>query len=154
MSSNEKRRRRIASFVTKEAWRIRKSSCDITMQEAFWIAWGRVKCRLKVLKSRITGVSYGFGQDVLRDIKDLQREQIKLAFYPEPQNPYDRNAMAVIAIINGNRTAKIGYVPRHTAYQINESIDRGKRVLAWFDGVVGQHIPNGMLGCRFNYVVV
>lgn len=154
MGSNEKRRRRIASYITNEAWKLRKSSCEITMSDAFMIAWKRYKCQLQVFKSRVAGVSYGFGQEVLNEMKDLHREQVKLAFYQEPQNPYDRNAVAVIAIINECRTAKIGYVPKHTVKQINESIENGRRILAWYDSVSGQHITNGMLGCKFNYVVV
>jgi hypothetical protein len=52
----------------------------------------------------------------------------RLSLVPEPENPYDRNAIAV----RRDNGQQLGYVPAHSASQIAPAMRRGKAWIAFF----------------------
>ena len=62
-----------------------------------------------------------------RRIKDLQDDSFRpgqeLALVPEPENPYDPNA---IAVWNADRTFQAGYIPANEAVRIGKKLADGQ----------------------------
>ena len=77
---------------------------------AFIQAWAIVKAG--GLELAVKGTSFGTRQEALRRLANYAPEQIRAVFVPEPQNPADANAIAVlVGVQNGRGLFKLGYVP-------------------------------------------
>ncbi len=77
---------------------------------AFVRAWVIVKA--SGLELAVKGVSMGNRQEALRRLNNYNPLQIRAFLMPEPENPVDANAIAVMVGINGGRGYyKLGYVP-------------------------------------------
>jgi hypothetical protein len=78
---------------------------------AFVEAWAIVKAGTVELPVR--GVTYGTRQEALRRLARYNPAQVLAFLAPEPGNPMDPAAVAVMVGINGGRGFyKLGYVPR------------------------------------------
>jgi hypothetical protein len=78
---------------------------------AFVQAWAIVKAG--GLELAVKGVSFGNRQEALRRLAAYAPEQIRAAFVPEPNNPADPAAVAVmVGVQNGRGLYRLGYVPR------------------------------------------
>lgn len=60
----------------------------------------------------------------------------------EPENPYDRMAVAVVSA----RGVRVGYLARARAVWIGSKIDRGYDVRAIIERIKGAHLPDAALG--------
>jgi hypothetical protein len=81
---------------------------------AFVQAWAIVKAG--GLELAVKGVSFGNRQEALKRLAGYSPEQIKAVFVPEPNNPADPAALAVmVGIQNGRGLYRLGYVPRNLA---------------------------------------
>jgi hypothetical protein len=77
---------------------------------AFIKAWSIVKRGGLTLDVR--GVSYGSRQEALRRLTAYDPARVKALIVPEPSNPADPAALAVIVFVTGRGSYRLGYVPR------------------------------------------
>jgi hypothetical protein len=78
---------------------------------AFIQAWAIVK--VGGLEIAVKGVSFGNRQEALKRLAVYSPGQIKTVFVPEPTNPADPKAVAVmVGVQNGRGLYRLGYVPR------------------------------------------
>jgi hypothetical protein len=84
---------------------------------AFVRAWAIVKAG--GLELAVRGVSFGNRQEALRRLACYAPEQVIVSLEPEPANPADPAAVAVMAGVNGGRGLyRLGYVPRDMAHVV------------------------------------
>ncbi|GHV65559.1 hypothetical protein AGMMS49587_19970 [Spirochaetia bacterium] len=77
---------------------------------AFIEAWSIVKAGAIVLPVR--GVMAGNRQEALRRLAAYDPADVQTFLFPEPENPRDQNAIAVMVGITGGRGFyKLGYIP-------------------------------------------
>jgi hypothetical protein len=81
---------------------------------AFVEAWAIVKAG--GLELAVRGVSFGNRQEALRRLAAYNPAQVRAVLVPEPSNPRDPAAVAVMVGVNGGRGLyRLGYVPRTLA---------------------------------------
>jgi len=85
---------------------------------AFCKAWAIVKAG--GLELKVNGVSFGNRQEALKRLVAYNPAEIRAVLVPEPTNPKDPAAIAVlVGIQNGKGLFKIGYVPANVTAVIN-----------------------------------
>jgi hypothetical protein len=78
---------------------------------AFVQAWAIVKAG--GLELAVKGTSFGTRQEALRRLTSYSADQVKAFIVPEPENPADPSALAVMVMVNGGRGIyHLGYVPK------------------------------------------
>jgi hypothetical protein len=78
---------------------------------AFIRAWQIVKAG--GLELAVKGTSFANRQEALKRLAAYAPEQIRAVLVPEPSNPVDHNAVAVMVGIQGGKGLfRLGYVPR------------------------------------------
>jgi hypothetical protein len=81
---------------------------------AFILAWQIVKAGSVELK--VAGVTFGNRQEALRRLARYNPASIRAVLVPEPENPVDPAAVAVMVGVQGSRGLyRLGYVPRNLA---------------------------------------
>jgi hypothetical protein len=81
---------------------------------AFVKAWEIVKAGK--IELAVKGVTFGNRQEALRRLAAYKPEQVQAFFMPEPENPADSAAVAVmVGVQNGRGLYRLGYVPRAMA---------------------------------------
>jgi hypothetical protein len=81
---------------------------------AFVEAWAIVKAG--GLEMAVRGVSFGTRQEALRRLAAYSPGQVRAVLVPEPENPADPAAMAVMVGVQGGKGLyRLGYVPRNMA---------------------------------------
>jgi hypothetical protein len=81
---------------------------------AFVQAWAIVKAG--GLELAVRGVSFGNRQEALRRLAAYNPAQVRAVLVPEPENPRDPAAVAVMVGVQGGRGLyRLGYVPRTLA---------------------------------------
>jgi hypothetical protein len=89
-------------------------SRDVSRHDAFVQAWAIVKAG--GLEVAVRGVSFGNRQEALRRLAGYAPEQVRAVLVPEPENPADPAAVAVLVGVNGGKGLfRLGYVPRTLA---------------------------------------
>ncbi len=90
--------------------------------------------------TKVTGVTQrnadgSLRQDIIEDLEDEWRARgaLKLSLRREPDNPYDRNAVAVL----DQEGRQIGYLSRQVASTVAPRLDRGEVVHAELRAVTG-----------------
>jgi hypothetical protein len=95
---------------------------------AFTRAWAIVKAG--GLEIAVKGTSFQNRQEALKRLAAYAPEQIKTVLVPEPSNPADPAAIAVlVGVQNGKGLFKLGYVPANLTPAV--SAIRGIRTLAF-----------------------
>jgi hypothetical protein len=80
---------------------------------AFVRAWQI--CKAGGLELAVRGVTLGSRQEALRRLAKYEPANIRAFVMPELENPADRNAMAVMVMVQGGRGVyKLGYVPANS----------------------------------------
>jgi hypothetical protein len=83
-------------------------------REAFIQAWAIVKAGTVELPVR--GTSFGTRQEALRRLARYNPTDVRAILVPEPENPVDPAAVAVMVGVQGGRGLyKLGYVPADKA---------------------------------------
>ena len=78
---------------------------------AFVRAWAIVKAG--AVEMAVRGVSYGTRQEALRRLARYNPADVRTFLVPEPENPADPAAIAVMVAVQGGRGIyRLGYVPR------------------------------------------
>jgi hypothetical protein len=81
---------------------------------AFVRAWAIVKAG--GLELAVRGVSFGNRQEALKRLAAYNPSQVRTVLVPEPSNPADPAAVAVmVGVQNGRGLYRLGYVPREMA---------------------------------------
>jgi hypothetical protein len=81
---------------------------------AFVEAWAIVKAG--GLEMAVRGVSFGNRQEALRRLAGYSPADVRAVLVPEPSNPVDPHAVAVMVGVQGGRGLyKLGYVPASMA---------------------------------------
>jgi hypothetical protein len=84
---------------------------DGDRKAAFVEAWAIVKAQGLTLP--VKGVTLGNRQEALRHLSRYAPSQVKAVLVPEPENPVDPAAVAVMVMVNGGRGVyRLGYVPQ------------------------------------------
>jgi hypothetical protein len=79
-------------------------------EKAFSFAW-RVVLQ-GGLELAVRGVSFGNRQEALRRLASYNPQEVRAFVVPEPENPADKNALAVMVGVQGGRGLyRLGYVP-------------------------------------------
>ncbi len=89
-------------------------------------AWKLIRCQS--VSTRVTGTSFDGRQNVLELLAKYHPELISVKLIREPQNPHDRNAVAVIAEVRGKVKAMLGYLPQAVAAVVAAMMDKGLTV--------------------------
>jgi hypothetical protein len=86
-------------------------SRDVSRHDAFAQAWAIVKAGGLTLQVR--GVSFGNRQEALRRLAAYAPDRVRAFIVPEPENPVDPAALAVMVGVQGGKGLyRLGYVPR------------------------------------------
>jgi hypothetical protein len=73
----------------------------------------------KPIEVRVAGVSFGNRQKALERLTYYAPEEILVVLVPEPENPYDPDAIAVQVLVSGmEKPYCLGYVPRTDTQKI------------------------------------
>jgi hypothetical protein len=84
---------------------------------AFVRAWAIVKAG--GLELAVKGVSFGNRQEALKRLAAYKPDQVRAVLVPEPTNPADPAAVAVmVGVQNGRGLYRLGYVPRDMAAEV------------------------------------
>ena len=80
-------------------------------RDAFVRAWAVVKAGS--LELAVKGTSFGNRQEALRRLASYEPSQIRVWTAPEPENPVDSKAVAVMVMIQGGRGCfRLGYLSK------------------------------------------
>jgi hypothetical protein len=83
-------------------------------RDAFVKAWAIVKAG--GLELAVKGVSFGNRQEALKRLAAYSPELVRTVLVPEPSNPVDPGAVAVMVGVNGGKGLfRLGYLPRTLA---------------------------------------
>ncbi|GHV89290.1 hypothetical protein AGMMS50267_16500 [Spirochaetia bacterium] len=98
---------------------------------AFVEAWSIVKAG--GLGLAVKGVSFGNRQEALRRLASYRPQDVRAVLVPEPSNPIDPAAVAVmVGVQRGRGLYRLGYVPREAALVV--TVLRGLPSLHLVDG--------------------
>lgn len=96
-------------------------------------AWILVK--LEQVRIRVSGVTRGMRQKALEHLRRYKAEDISIQLVHESSNPYDRNAVQVIATVKNKGSYCMGYLPRQLAAFIAPLLACGDNVTALYSKV-------------------
>lgn len=97
---------------------------------------------------RLTGCTFDNRQDYLRELKRKNLADTSVRLLREPQNPYDPNAISVLAL--DKLPAKIGYFPRNIAAYFADKMDRGIPLTANNLIITGGTNNKPLFGCSID----
>ena len=108
-----------------------------TRSRAMLKAWILIKAPL--VESKVSGVTFNNRQALIERLTHYDAKSVTVAFERDTDNSFDRNAIAVMASVNGSKSVCIGYVPKALAVMIAPLMDAGKAVKTTFKGVSGKY---------------
>jgi len=128
--TNREMKRKVMSLGNRLAARMGR-------HDAFVQAWAAVKA--EGLELPVKGVTVGSRQEALRRLAAYEPSQVRVWTAPEPENPADPKAVAVMVMIQGGRGCyRLGYLPkeqtalasvfRATSIRVLDGDIRGARV--------------------------
>ena len=102
--------RELRSAVCALGNRLAAKAAGLSRSEAFIRAWAIVKAG--GFETAVRGVSFGSRQEALRRLAAYKAAQVRVYLVPEPENPADPNAIAVMVGVQwGRGLYRLGYVP-------------------------------------------
>jgi len=155
MSERQRKHYRISSAVFKEAWLLRKRTMlfYLRFSSALKLAWKTVRCMARMHYSKVYGTTFNNRQAFLRQLAGYQESEIILTFSREPDNPFDTNAVQIIAHVKNKRSMVVGYLSKAIAAVVAPTLDEGKLPVVLFQGITGLR-SNHFLGCNFKFCLV
>lgn len=99
---------------------------------------------IKTLVAMVAGVTFEDRQTILATLNGDEPCRLE----PEPDNPYDKNAIKVL-VATADGVQHVGYVPKGIAYAVSQGLD-GESAMCKLLGVVGNNpeYPDSYLGLR------
>jgi hypothetical protein len=98
-------------------------------------AWTPVK--LSVADVKTAGVTHGKRQKALARLERCPRGMVRVTLERDAANEHDKNAVAVVATVEGKGSYVVGYLPRRLAAFVAPLLDAGKAVKAGYKSVTG-----------------
>ena len=87
---------------------------------------------------KVAGVTFGSRQAALKRIGErYSPDDVAVTLRYEPDNQYDRNAVAVDVSVNGSKAYRLGYLPREWAEFVAGIMDAGVALTARLRGITG-----------------
>jgi len=111
-----------------------RMSKEVEKSRAFKTAWVAAKSGLV---ERVSGVTYSNRQKLLEYLDNCQKERIQVSLVSDKGNPWDSNAILVIADVIGQGSYRIGYLPRATAAVITSLMETDVQFMTALQGIVG-----------------
>lgn len=102
-------------------------------------AWVLVK--LPLVETKVVGVTFGRRQEAIEHLSRYSAEDIHIVLKRDRDNAYDRNAVAVIAVVSGKGSYLIGYLPRALAVFVAPLMDAGKEICSRYKEIRGLYQP-------------
>ncbi|KUK71571.1 MAG: hypothetical protein XD91_1826 [Clostridiales bacterium 38_11] len=160
MSQKEHNRRKVASFVLKRAWRLFKkqgAKYMYTFSACLKLAWRIVRGYAQLSFSKVRGVSFKNSdstsrQSIINSLLKYSLEEICLYFEREPDNPFDPNAIKVMAMVAGKGSAQLGYVAKELAENLAVEMDSDREVVVILEEITG--ISSKMRGVNYSFSLV
>jgi hypothetical protein len=119
--------------LLKLSWQIQKSLCS-----------------LKYSKAR--GTTFLDRQFVLRILSFAERQYVSLFFKRNFNNPFDDNAIKIVANLANKGSHSIGYVSKELASIIAPVIDSGAVPIVFLEEITGSECTN--FGANFSYALL
>ncbi|MBI9011238.1 MAG: HIRAN domain-containing protein [Clostridiales bacterium] len=142
------------SFIMKYAHKLYRESDVKSFSEALCLSWAIMRSKVYRKHTKVRGISYH--QKTLKELLCLESYEYKIEAVREPSNPYDPNAIAVVAnAFVGEQTynLKLGYLSKSIAEVANQLIKVGGVVHILHSHVTGQEYSRGNLGLNLTYVI-
>jgi hypothetical protein len=98
-------------------------------------AWLLIK--LAAVDTKAAGVTHGKRQTALKRLERYPRGMVSVTLEREPGNAFDKNAVAVVASVEGKGSYTVGYLPRTLAAFVAPLMDAGKAVTSSYKAVTG-----------------
>lgn len=153
MSEKEFKRRKIARAVMHNAWTMFKG-CMLSWRTCLRVCWRTVRFIAPLRFSKLRGVTFGNFQEILRRLSGYRASDIRLTFQREPDNPYDPNAILVVATVRNKGMAGVGYLSREISSWLAPQLDSGREVVVMLDCITGVKREGGFLGMNLEYVLL
>lgn len=155
MSEKEAKRRRIASAVVRQAWKLFRRAAIYSWSTVLRLAWAVVRSRIRVYHSKATGVAASNTprQARLRQLAGYQPEDVFIVLVRQPDNRFDSNAIRIVASIKGDAGFTVGYVKSSLAATLAPMMDAGKQVVAVLERITGVG-SKGLHGLNYAYAVI
>lgn len=132
------------SAICKAANELHKQGYSRT--QSFIIAWAMAKGQ----ETKVSGTSKLNRQTALEHLMQYQAEEVEFQLVAEPENQYDKNAVAVMVSVNHSKAYKIGYIPAVAAPIVSTILNNGTSVKASLKAIVGGWAEGVNLGLRIN----
>jgi ADP-ribosylglycohydrolase len=98
-------------------------------------AWALIK--LAALDTKTAGVTHGKRQKALEHLERYPAGMVSISLLRDRENVFDKNAVAVVARVEGKGAYIVGYVPGMLAAFLPPLLDAGKSVRASYKAVTG-----------------
>ncbi len=153
MSEKEYTRRKIAKEVMRSAW-VMFRRCMISWRTCLRITWRTVRFRAFIRYTKVRGTTFGNRQAIIRKLSSFPSADIELILLREPDNPYDSNAVIVVAVVRNMGMSEVGYLSCEISSWISPYIDSGGEVVAMISEVTGIDRNGAFLGMNLKYVLL
>jgi hypothetical protein len=153
MSMIEAKRRKVAREVMRKAWKTYRR-CLLSWATCLKICWSTVRFLSSVNYSKVVGVSFENRQQIIKRLSLYPISDIYLRLEREANNPYDPNAILVIAKVKYKGEAPIGYISKELALILAPLIDSGHITLTVLECITGLNRSGCSLGVNFSYLVI
>ena len=98
-------------------------------------AW--ILIRLETVNIKVTGVTIGKRQEAIEHLMKYKPSDIIVQLKREKRNPYDKNAIAVVATVKGKGSYHMVYLPRLAASFLSPVLDKQRNVYSRFKNILG-----------------
>ena len=153
MSQKEFIRRKIAREVMRSAWIMFKNHL-ISWRTCLRITWKTVRFKSDFIYTKVRGTTFGDRQDTLRKLALFESKNVGLRLIRQPENPYDHNAIVVVASIQGVEERDVGYISKEISTWLSPIMDQGGGVVAFFSEVTGVKREEGFLGMNLRFILL
>lgn len=153
MSQKELIRRKIAREVMRSAWIMFKNHL-ISWRTCLRITWKTVRFKADFIYTKVRGTTFGDRQDTLRKLSLFEPKNIELKLLRQADNPYDHNAVLVVASIQGVEEKDVGYLSKEISSWLSPIMDQGGGVVVLFSEVTGVKREEGFLGMNLKFVLL
>ncbi len=153
MSQKEFIRRKIAREVMRSAWIMFKNHL-ISWRTCLRITWKTVRFKADFRYTKVRGTTFGDRQDTLRKLSFFESKNIGLRLLRKSNNPYDPNAILVLASVQGIDERDCGYLSKEISAWMSPHMDQGREAIALFSEVTGVNRQDGYLGMNIKFVLL
>ncbi|MCK8061339.1 MULTISPECIES: HIRAN domain-containing protein [unclassified Fusibacter] len=142
-------------FIMRYAHKIYRESSLESFSESLQLSWAITRCQVYLKHTKVRGISYH--QDVVRKLLGMNADDYRIDVVSETSNPYDPNAIAVVAKVKSEdniKQLKLGYLSRAIATVASAAMDGAGALRILHSDVTGLNRPRSNLGLNLSYVVI